>query len=113
HLRNCGGCRATLRDFRTAPACLGALVPVAVAATSQPAVTEGASPLLRLYEAVLGGAHERFTHSVQKLQAGVEAASTGKLAAVAASATAIAGGGVAVVDRRLDDARGAQSRPVV
>jgi hypothetical protein len=43
----------------------------------------------------------------------VEAASTGKLAAVAASATAIAGGGLAVVDRRLDDSGGARSQPLV
>jgi RNA polymerase sigma factor (sigma-70 family) len=113
HLRNCAGCRATLRDFRGAPVGLGALVPVAAVAAAQPAAASDPSPFMRIYEAVVGGVHERVAHSAHKLQAGVEAASTGKLAAVAASATAIAGGGAAVVDRPLDDARGARSQPVV
>ena len=113
HLRNCAGCRATLRDFRGAPTGFGALVPFAVLASAHPAVTSDPGPLIRVYEAVVGGVHERFVHSAQKLQASMEAASTGKFAAVAASATAIAGGGVAAVDRRLDDPRGARPHPLV
>src|SRR5207237_814218 len=85
HLRNCGGCRATIRDFRAAPAYVGVLVPFVAVAAGKPAGAADGSPLLRLYEVVVGGVHERVAHSVQKLQAGVEAASTGKLAAVAAS----------------------------
>ena len=103
HLRNCTGCRATLREFRAAPVGLGAVVPIAAVVASQPAGSSDLGLVMRVYEAVMGGVHERVAHSAQKLQASVEAASTGKLAAVAASATAIAGGGVAVVDRRFAD----------
>jgi hypothetical protein len=113
HLRNCAGCRATLRDFRGAPVGFGALVPLGAVAAAQPAAAGDPSPLARICEAIVGGVHERVVHSAQKLQAGVEAASTGKLAAVAASATAVAGGGVAIVDRRLEDAGGARSQQLV
>jgi hypothetical protein len=60
----------------------------------------------RAYEAVMAGLPERMVASVQRLHAGLEAASSGKLAAVAMSATAL-GGGVAVVD---DPPAGARHR---
>jgi RNA polymerase sigma factor (sigma-70 family) len=110
HLRNCAGCRATLREFRGAPLGLGAVVPIGAVLASQTPAGSDPGLVMRVYEAVVGGVHERVSMSAQKLQAGAEAASTGKLAAVAASATAIAGGGVAVVDRRLADA--SQAGPV-
>lgn len=63
-------------------------------------VAHGADPasnlLVRAYEAITSGLHERAVLSAQKLQSTVEAATSGKVAAVAASAAAIAGGGVAV-----------------
>jgi hypothetical protein len=54
------------------------------------------SLLTRAYETVVGGFHERAIHSFTKAQSVMEAASAGKLAAVAASAAAVAGGGYAV-----------------
>jgi RNA polymerase sigma factor (sigma-70 family) len=105
HLRACTACRATLRGFRAAPGSIAALAPVAFAAPGG----DGTGVVARAWDAVTGalperavhaahGAHERVALGAQKLQGGVEAASAGKLTAVAASATALAGGGVAAVD---------------
>jgi RNA polymerase sigma factor (sigma-70 family) len=96
HLRACPACRATLRDFRAGPGAVAALV-------AMPAGDSGDGVLGRLWDALAHHLHERATTSALKLQAAAEAASTGKLAAVAASATALAGGGVATVE---------QARPV-
>jgi len=96
HLRNCPGCRAVLRDFRAAPSALASVVPVAALALGAAPGTRSPGALVRLYEAVVGGASDRLTLSAQKLQAGLEAASTGKVAAVAMSATALSGGAVAI-----------------
>ncbi len=100
HLRNCPACRARIRDFQRVPRALGAVVPVAALALHDvPGAAHHAAPraLGRAYEAVLAGLPDRVVASAQRLHAGLEAASTGKLAAVAASATAL-GGGVAAVD---------------
>jgi hypothetical protein len=76
---------------------VAAVVPlVAATATSSP-VEEAPSLAMRLYEVVAGGLQERAASSAYKLHAGLEAASAGKVAAVAASATALAGGGMAAV----------------
>jgi RNA polymerase sigma factor (sigma-70 family) len=99
HLRNCPACRATVREMHSTTAPLAALVPVALAPAATTQVHEPASSaLVRLYEALTGGIHERAMSAGLKLQAAAEAASAGKLAAVAASAAAIAGGGAVVVD---------------
>jgi hypothetical protein len=106
HLRTCSGCRALLREFRAAPGAVAALAPAALATPGHPA--PGA--LARAWEALTSGLHERTAGAAQalhdraavgsaKLQAGVETASSAKLAAVAASATALAGGGVAAIER--------------
>ena len=55
----------------------------------------------RVYETIVGGFHERAVYSFTKAQTAVEAASAGKLAAVAASAAAVAGGGYATVERTI------------
>jgi len=107
HLRACAGCRATLRSFRQAPGSVAAVVPIA-AVTAAAGGGDGHGLLLRLYESLAGGLHERATHSAQRLQAGIEAASSGKVAVVAASATAIAGGGAAVTHGPLGAPRGAE-----
>ena len=96
HLRACPACRAALRDFRLAPGTVAALVPVAASADAHGGLASQA------WEALTGGGHaihDRVVLAAQKLQASAEAASTGKLAAVAASATALAGGGVAAVEQ--------------
>ena len=121
HLRHCPGCRARLRDFRTAPRAVAALAPLPLAmaggdapATAEAAIGGGdhgagvAGVLSRVHDAVAAGWHERVLLSAHKVQAGVEAASAGKLAAVAASATALAGGGAAAL---TDVAAGPSARP--
>ena len=62
---------------------------------------EGGAPgiVTRAWDAVAGGLHDRVVLSSHKVHAGVEAASAGKVAAVAASATALAGGGAAALHR--------------
>ena len=96
HLRHCVACRARLRDYRAAPGAVAALAPVSDGLAPQP--TGGHGLLARAWELVAGGAHERATLAAVKLQAAVETLSAGKMAAVAASATALAGGGAAVVE---------------
>jgi RNA polymerase sigma factor (sigma-70 family) len=99
HLRNCPACRATVREMHATTAPLAALFPVALAPTTLDRVNEPvSSALVRLYEALTGGVHERAVAAALKLQTAAEAASAGKLAAIAASAAAIAGGGAVVVD---------------
>jgi RNA polymerase sigma factor (sigma-70 family) len=109
HLRHCPACRARLRDFRAAPRAVAALAPALPAAVDPSSVTADALDgeaegglLARMHDALAGGLHERVLLSAHKLQAGVEAASAGKLAAVAASATALAGSGAAALHRTAD-----------
>jgi len=104
HLRHCGGCRARLRECRGAPGSVAALLPVPLVAAAghETAASWGRGLAIRFYEAIAGGIHERATLSAQKLQAGLDAVTNGKLAVVAASA-AVAGGGVVVAGGPLDD----------
>ena len=100
HLRNCPGCRATLKTLRGSSEPLAAVLPVPLMGTVA-AGGDGLTNLItRAYETVVGGFHERAIHSFTKAQTVVEAASAGKLAAVAASAAAVAGGGYATVERK-------------
>jgi anti-sigma factor RsiW len=102
HLRNCPGCRATLKALHDSSAPLSAVLPIPLAAV----VTDGGEQLsnlfMRAYEAIAGGLHERAVHSVTKAQAAIEAAAAGKVAAVAASAAAVAGGSYATVERTVE-----------
>jgi RNA polymerase sigma factor (sigma-70 family) len=94
HLRNCAGCRSTMRELRAAGPSLAGVLPVPLAAAGSGAALDRVGGVFaRVYDAVAGGVHERAAASVVKLQAAAEAASTGKMAAVAASAAAIATGG--------------------
>jgi RNA polymerase sigma factor (sigma-70 family) len=102
HLRNCAGCRATLKALRDSSAPLSAVLPIPLAVTVGAGGGDHLSSLLmRTYEALAGGVHERAVHSVTKAQAAIEAAAAGKVAAVAASAAAVAGGGYATVERTV------------
>jgi len=83
HMRTCLSCRARLREFRAAPDRVAAVVPPAALA-----VSDGGGPLRSLLESVVG-LGDRF-HSAAELATGQ------KLAAVAASAAALAGGGTAI-----------------
>jgi RNA polymerase sigma factor (sigma-70 family) len=99
HLRNCTACRATVRELHATSAPLAALFPVALApAAADHGHDRAAGLVVRLYEAIAGGIHDRAASAALKLQGAAEALSGGKLAAIAASAAAIAGGGAVVVD---------------
>jgi hypothetical protein len=80
---------------------LAAVLPVPLAGTIAGTEDHLTNLLTRAYETVVGGFHERAIHSFTKAQGVIEAASAGKLAAVAASAAAVAGGGYATVERKL------------
>lgn len=101
HLRNCPGCRATLKALQDSSAPLAAVLPVPLAAAAAGVGEHLSNLFMRAYEAIAGGLHERAIHSVTKAQAAVEAAAAGKVAAVAASAAAVAGGGYATVERTV------------
>lgn len=99
HLRNCAACRATLKALRDSSAPIAAVLPVPLVVAGGGGLDAASGMLLRAYEAVTGGLHERAIGSATKMQAAVEAAAAGKVAAVAASAAAVAGGGYATVER--------------
>jgi hypothetical protein len=106
HLRSCGACRATAKQMRRSRSHLAAVLPVALVV--DPATTQVEHVLglfARTYEAVAHFATERTTASAMKLQAVLDAASAGKVTAVAASAAALAGGGAATVERAVDSGR--------
>src|SRR4051794_41188434 len=98
HLRHCAGCRATMRELHAAGPSLAGVLPVAAAV---PHRFDGGL-LARLYDALAGGLHDRLAANAVKVQAAAEAASVGKLAAVAASAAALAGGGAIGAHEALD-----------
>ena len=102
HLRNCPGCRATLRALRDSSRPIAALLPVPLAVAGPEVGDHLANVFVRAYEAVVGGAHERAIHSAAKAQILLEASASGKVAAVAASAAAVAGGGYATVERAAE-----------
>jgi hypothetical protein len=83
HMRTCLSCRAALREFRAMPERVASVVPPAALVAS-----DGGGPLRSLLESVVG-LGDRF-HAVTELATGQ------KLAAVAASAAALAGGGTAI-----------------
>ena len=106
HLRNCPGCRATLRTLRDSSEPLAAVLPIPLAGAVAGGEDQLTHLITRVYETIVGGFHERAIHSFTKAQTAVEAASGGKLAAVAASAAAVAGGGYATVERSVPAVRG-------
>jgi hypothetical protein len=89
HMRTCLSCRAALREFRAAPERVaGALAPVSIEAAH--------SPVRELVDSIVGAAQHRTAAMGDRLQAAAELATGGKVAAVAASAAALAGGGTAL-----------------
>jgi RNA polymerase sigma factor (sigma-70 family) len=95
HLRHCLACKATIRHLHGSSSALTVVFPVAGLVVAD--VAEPASHFaVRLYEALVVGANERAANSVLRAQAVLEAATSTKMAAVAASAVAVTGGGLAV-----------------
>ncbi len=93
HLRACPGCRATLRELHAVPAQVALLVPPATIGVATHAAGGG---LAGHAEAGLHALLDRVTLVAARLQGAFEALPGAKVAAVAASTAAIAGGGVAL-----------------
>jgi RNA polymerase sigma factor (sigma-70 family) len=90
HLKSCLTCRARLKEFRSTPSDVAALVPHGAAATA------GSGRLRDAVESLLGLAQHKTALLGERANAIVEVATGQKVAAIAASAAALAGGGAAV-----------------
>jgi RNA polymerase sigma factor (sigma-70 family) len=110
HLRRCAGCRATVRELHHSAASVAAVLPVPVAALLGRPELHVPRMLGRLYEAIAGGIHDRVAGSAVKAQAVLDAAGAGKVAAVAASAAAVAGGGFTAVEHLGERSHPAKAR---
>lgn len=93
HLRSCSGCRATLRDVHAVPEQVAMLVPPVVV---EAAMHGPSGSLPGHVEVALHAVAERATLLAARMHGAFEALPGAKLAAVAASTAAIAGGGVAL-----------------
>jgi RNA polymerase sigma factor (sigma-70 family) len=93
HMKTCLSCRAQLKEFRAAPARVAALVPPVALVASAATTTAGPR---ELWESLLGAAQQKAAALGERTHAAVELATGQKVAAVAASAAALAGGGTAV-----------------
>jgi RNA polymerase sigma factor (sigma-70 family) len=92
HLAGCAGCRAVLREYRSAPARLAELLPPALVLP----LLDRSGLWSRLGDWFTVTAGERATAIGLKVQQGAEVVSAQKAAVVVASTAAIAGGGAAV-----------------
>jgi RNA polymerase sigma factor (sigma-70 family) len=92
HMKTCLACRATLRAFREAPEQVAALAPPAATLAADP----GGGPLRSVLESVIGATQQKAAVVSDRAGAVAELATGQKIAAVAASAAALAGGGTAV-----------------
>ena len=107
HLRTCLSCRARLREYRAAPTRVAALVPPALVAAGAANAPGG---LRTLVESIVGATHDKAAALGERAHAAVELATGQKVAAVAASAAAIAGGG-AGVERLAEGGEEPANRP--
>ncbi|MDW5594175.1 sigma-70 family RNA polymerase sigma factor [Conexibacter stalactiti] len=98
HLRACTGCRATLRGFHAAPGQVGALLPVELLPVVVAAGTGagGGIGIGRHLDGLLHTLLDRAGVSVLRVHGAIDALPGTKLAAVAASTVAVAGGGAAI-----------------
>ena len=110
HLKTCLTCRARLRDYRAAPTRVAVLVPAGLVVAAGGADTPGA--LRGLLESVVGATQDNAGALGERAHAAAELATGQKLAAVAASAAALAVGG-AGVERLAGDDRGPRGRATV
>jgi RNA polymerase sigma factor (sigma-70 family) len=108
HLRNCGACQATIRELHAAGSHLSAVLPASVVVTATDHIEPATHFLARVWESISMTLNDRAASTVMKTQALIETATNHKAAAVAASAVAMAGGGLAV-----EDASHVKRQPVV
>jgi RNA polymerase sigma factor (sigma-70 family) len=110
HLRTCGACRATLRGFHEAPRQLSAIVPPHLLLPALTAAAGGGGAGGRHVEAIVHGVVDRITSSALRFQSAFDVLPGAKVAAVAASTVAVAGGGAAI--EHAATRRAAPERPV-
>jgi RNA polymerase sigma factor (sigma-70 family) len=101
HLKTCLNCRARLKEFREVPARVAALVPPAGLLAGQGDGLRGAAESVlagvqQKFDTLMGIAQQRAASMGDRAHAVAELATGQKLAAVAASAAALAGGGTAI-----------------
>ncbi len=103
HLRRCASCKATLRALHASSDSMATVLPPGLVGAAAVDGAGGAERLeaagrwfTRLYEAVAGPMQERAATGALKWHAAVEAAAGAKVAAVAVSTVALAGGGAVV-----------------
>jgi RNA polymerase sigma factor (sigma-70 family) len=102
HMRTCLSCRAALREFRAMPDRVASVVPPAalVAADGggrlQSLAESAFATAQQKLDSAIGAAQGRASAMGERLHAAAELATGQKVAAVAASAAALAGGGAAI-----------------
>jgi Putative zinc-finger len=96
HLRQCLACRATVRGLHDASQPLTVVFPATALVMANGGVEHTGSFFVRVYETVSLHLHERAANSFLRAQAVFDTVTAGKMAATAASAAAVAGGGFAV-----------------
>jgi RNA polymerase sigma factor (sigma-70 family) len=114
HLRNCAGCRASVRELRGANAPLAALFPVGglpLLAGDGPFPGAGHA-LARVWDALWGDLGHRVAGAVFRAQSVAQGIVPGRSAAVVASVAALAGGGFAI-DQAVVTPRTAPAAPAV
>ncbi len=92
HMKTCLSCRARLKEFRAAPARVAAVVPP----LAPVGAWGGGGSVRSAFESLVGAAHHKAAAMGERAHAVAELATGQKVAAVAASAAALAGGGTAV-----------------
>jgi hypothetical protein len=98
HLATCLICRSQLREFRAVPARVAALAPPGALAV------QGNGSVRSMLESLLGAVQHKAAALGERAHSAVEMATGQKVAAVAASAAALAGGGATVDHLRKPDA---------
>ncbi|MDO8188035.1 sigma-70 family RNA polymerase sigma factor [Conexibacter sp. JD483] len=97
HLRSCPACRATLRGIHAAPGQVAALLPAAaLPALATAGAAGGGLGFGRHLEALAQSFAERANTTVLRFHSVIDTVPGTKLAAVAASTVAVAGGGAAI-----------------
>ncbi|MBI5309843.1 MAG: sigma-70 family RNA polymerase sigma factor [Actinobacteria bacterium] len=95
HLRNCAGCRATLRAYREAPTRIAVLFPLPLVASAASPVGESLPNVFDQFGAVWTSANDRVGAQVAAIQHWIEVGTAKKLGAIAATAAVLTAGGVA------------------
>ncbi len=101
HLRQCGCCRAVVRELHRSNAPLAAVFPVAIVAVAADHADAAGNVFLRTYESLTSWATERSASSLVRAQIVTESvvAAAGKGTAVVAATAAAASGGAVVLDQ--------------